>query len=131
MILPLIIPDHALTAAATRELATREQLWPVQVQANRATEAEADADLAAWRAILHWTRGDRFNPLERDRTLPLLAVLEAAQERRWAAMVPDTDDRHPARLQRLLDTRALTHALDRYAIRVGWTAAQASLAKAA
>lgn len=41
----------ALAEAARFELAQRERHWPNKVAAGGMTEAEADADLAAWRAI--------------------------------------------------------------------------------
>lgn len=118
-----IVPSPTLAAAARRELTLREQLWPREVASERATTAEQDADLAAWRGILAWAEARDIELLTPARAAELATVLAEAEKRRWAALVPEGDPRHPARAQRLLDTHPLAHALDCWRIRQGWVRA--------
>lgn len=123
-----IVPSAILAAAARRELAQREQLWPREVASSRATEAQKEADLAAWARILAWSEARDMELLTPARAAELAAILTEAESRRWQALVPEGDNRHPARAQRLLDTNALAHAFDCWRIRQGWARAEATSA---
>lgn len=115
-----LVPSFTLAAAARRELALREQLWPREIAGGRATSADEAADLAVWRDLLAWAEGSRIELLTPARAEQLAAALVEAEGRRWKGLVPDTDDRHTARSQRLLDTNALAHAFECWRIRQGW-----------
>lgn len=109
-------PD--LLPAATRERALREKHWPVQVAAKAMTQADADADIAAWRTIEQLLAdGVAATPL------PWSALIDTVQramdrqtERAWAGGTYSTTPEAEARFGAVADIR---RTLERAAWRVG------------
>lgn len=115
----------SLALSVQRELAIREQLWPREVAAQRASQAEADADCEAWRELLALAGSGSVACQDGEQPLDTLDRLYArvaeAQERRAAACeaVPTDDQRRASREQRLADTVAVRRHLERIGHRFG------------
>ena len=77
------IPHAKLAAFAARELALRVAQWPAAVDAGRMTQAEADDDILAWRAIADLLEHGRTD-VDRIWTEIIAAVDHARARRRLA-----------------------------------------------
>lgn len=107
-----------LAPIAARELSLRERDWPKAVAAGGMTQADADADLAAWRAIAALLeRGS----IETELTWgQLMTALTTAQDRRGEAIIAARGSDKEARLeQRLGGVVAIRRAIERSAWRNG------------
>lgn len=110
-------PDLAPIAA--RELALRERDWPKAVAAGAMTQDQADADLAAWRAIAELLE---HGQVETSLTwAELTAALLTAQDRRIEAVIAAKGSDKEARLEaRLGGVVACRRAVERSAWRYGY-----------
>lgn len=97
-----------LAPFAAEELKARQVHWPKEVLAGRMTQADADADIAAWRAIAELID---TGSTEGEAWAPLLAALQRAEQRR------ETQAR--TALDRLAAVTGIRNLAERAAMRVG------------
>lgn len=84
-----------LAAHARAELALREKHWPQEVQARRMNAGEAEADLAAWRAIVELLETGTLAIANPAVPLwpPIVAAARAAEDRRFEKVKSAEPDR--------------------------------------